>query len=261
MTGTASAGVSTASAARAALSPIPFGRLLRAEARKLADTRGAAVLWAVMLAVAVAGIAARGVQDGPALYTLAGTAGIGFGTLLPVLAVLTVTAEWSHRTALTTFTLEPRRGRVMAAKFLPPLLAGALAPLFATLVAVPVTAVTAAMTGAPADWRIPVAALLGWTAASAVLVAQGLAAGTLLLNAPAAIVFCLASPMVWSLVGGLGAAGAALAGWLDLNATTDPLLSGHLSGGDAARLAVSLLAWIMAPMAAGLVRVRRKEVR
>jgi hypothetical protein len=30
--------------------------------------------------------------------------------------MLTMTAEWSQRTALTTFTLEPRRDRVLAAK-------------------------------------------------------------------------------------------------------------------------------------------------
>jgi hypothetical protein len=30
--------------------------------------------------------------------------------------MLTMTAEWSQRTALTTFALEPRRGRVLAAK-------------------------------------------------------------------------------------------------------------------------------------------------
>ncbi len=39
-----------------------------------------------------------------------------------MLGILTVTGEWSHRTALTTFTLEPRRSRVLLAKCLPPLL-------------------------------------------------------------------------------------------------------------------------------------------
>jgi ABC-2 type transport system permease protein len=32
--------------------------------------------------------------------------------------MLAMTAEWSQRTAMTTFTQEPRRGRVLAAKIL-----------------------------------------------------------------------------------------------------------------------------------------------
>src|SRR6202000_540887 len=37
--------------------------------------------------------------------------------LLPALAILVVTSEWSQRTVLVTFTLVPDRGRVLRAKF------------------------------------------------------------------------------------------------------------------------------------------------
>jgi ABC-2 type transport system permease protein len=43
-------------------------------------------------------------------------AGIGATRLLPVVLMLAMTAEWSQRTAMSTFTQEPRRGRVLAAK-------------------------------------------------------------------------------------------------------------------------------------------------
>ena len=36
------------------------------------------------------------------------------GILLPVLGVLSITSEWSQRTAMVTFTLEPSRMRVVA---------------------------------------------------------------------------------------------------------------------------------------------------
>ncbi len=36
--------------------------------------------------------------------------------LLPVVAILSVTGEWSQRAGLTTFTLVPHRGRVIRAK-------------------------------------------------------------------------------------------------------------------------------------------------
>ena len=45
-------------------------------------------------------------------------AALGLSRLLPIAVMVTMTAEWSQRTALTTFTLEPRRGRVLAAKVL-----------------------------------------------------------------------------------------------------------------------------------------------
>ena len=43
-------------------------------------------------------------------------AAIGFPmtVILPIIAILSVTSEWSQRTGLTTFTLVPHRGRVIA---------------------------------------------------------------------------------------------------------------------------------------------------
>ncbi|GGK73665.1 hypothetical protein Ppa06_34720 [Planomonospora parontospora subsp. parontospora] len=253
MTATATPGMTAA--------PTPFHRLLAVEARKLVDTRSGKALVLVLAGLVPAAVAARGAVSGPELQALVNAAGIGPGTLLPVLGILTVTGEWSHRTALTTFTLEPRRGRVLAAKFLPALAAAVAACVLAVLAAVPATAVTAAVQGVPAVWEVDPAALLGWAGVQVLMVAEGLGMGVLLLNAPAAIVICLASPMVWAVVGRLGSAGATLAEWFDLNTTTGPLMSGDLSGGGAARLAVSVLVWIAVPMAAGAVRVIRGEVR
>ena len=36
--------------------------------------------------------------------------------ILPIIAILSVTGEWSQRSGLTTFTLVPHRGRVIPAK-------------------------------------------------------------------------------------------------------------------------------------------------
>ena len=50
------------------------------------------------------------------------TLAIGFpmSVILPIIAVLSVTAEWSQRSGLATFTLVPHRGRVLLAKASPP---------------------------------------------------------------------------------------------------------------------------------------------
>ncbi|WP_433429125.1 hypothetical protein [Nonomuraea sp. CA-141351] len=237
-----------------------FMTLVRVETRKLFDTRSSKILTAILVTVGVGSVVARGLVSGPHFFTLAGTAGIGFGTLLPVLAILTMTGEWSHRTALTTFTLEPRRGRVLAAKCVPPLAAAVAACLLAMLVAAPVTAAVAAAQGVPATWQVAPHTVLGWVAAMVILTAEGLAMGLLLLNAPAAIVIYLSTPILWSAIGRLGRAGEVLAGWLDLNSTTNPLTNGDFSGGDLARLATSALAWIGIPMAVGVLRVSRKDI-
>ncbi|WP_214317856.1 hypothetical protein [Nonomuraea sediminis] len=239
---------------------IPFHRLLSAEARKLFDTRSGKIMTVVLIALTLASIVARGAVSGPRLYTLIETAGIGFGTLLPVIGILTVTGEWSHRTALTTFTLEPRRLRVLAAKCLPPLLTAVAGSLLAMMIAVPVTAAVAGVQDVPANWEVAPAALLGWTTTNVLAVAMGLSVGMLLLNAPAAIVICLAAPMLWTVVARLSATGEVLAEWLDLGTTAAPLMSGDLSGTQAARLTVSVIFSIAIPMTLGVLRVIRKEM-
>ncbi|MFC5825986.1 ABC transporter permease [Nonomuraea insulae] len=240
---------------------IPFRRLLLVEARKLVDTRGGVILTGVLVFVSAALVVGRGVVVGPPkLLTLASTASIGLGYLLPVLAILTVTAEWSHRTALTTFTLEPRRGRVVAAKSLSALAATVLACLFSLLIAVPATAISAAVLGEEPTWQLAPQAFLGWIAVLLIMTAEGLALGLLLLNAPAAIVICLVNTMVWPFVRLFGDLGKTLADWVDLGGNTDVLFSGDWTGDAPARLAVSGLVWVVVPMAAGLARVLRAEV-
>ncbi|MFG1694978.1 ABC transporter permease [Nonomuraea sp. NPDC049309] len=239
----------------------PFGTLLRVETRKLVDTRTSRIMTAVLVVVALALVVGRGVVTQAAdLFTLAGTAGTAFAILLPVLGILSITGEWHHRTALTTFTLEPRRARVLVAKCVPVLVAAALACVLAVLVALPTTAVAASLAGVEAAWRLEPYELLGWMATMVLVTAQGLALGLMMLNAPAAIVIYLVNPMVWSFVGQLGEGGKAMAQWLDLNSTSGVLTSGDVTGGGLARLAVSVTAWIVVPAAVGMLRVLRSDV-
>lgn len=240
--------------------PIPFRRLLAVETRKLFDTRTGMVMTALLLAMTVGSIVVRGIVSGPQLQSLINTAGIGYGTLLPVLGILTVTSEWSHRTALTTFALEPRRWRVVAAKCLPPLVTAVAASGFAMLVAVPATAVVAQVQDVPATWEVSPTALLGWTGTNVLVVAMGLAVGMLVLNAPAAIVICLSTTVLWSVVSRLGGTGKALADWMDLNTNSSILTAGDITGGEVARLATSMVLWILLPAAIGFVRAIRREV-
>jgi hypothetical protein len=95
--------------------------MLRVETRKQIDTRGGRALLAMILAFVVIITAWYGIDppDGtirfnqfapPALQILV--------MFVPVIAMLAMTVEWTQRTALTTFTLAPRRLPVIAAKYL-----------------------------------------------------------------------------------------------------------------------------------------------
>ena len=50
--------------------------------------------------------------------TFAAAIGVPMTLVLPIIAILSVTGEWSQRSGLTTFTLVPHRGRVIRAKAL-----------------------------------------------------------------------------------------------------------------------------------------------
>ena len=116
---------------------IPFSRLLQVEFRKSWDTRasfwllfciGAIVLIAELIAAIVTGV--QDVKD-VEFGTFATVAGFISQLLLPVLGIMLVTSEWSQRTAMVTFSLEPRRGRVVEAKMIVGLIWTALTVAFA----------------------------------------------------------------------------------------------------------------------------------
>jgi hypothetical protein len=134
-----------------AAATIPFGRLLWAECRKATGT------WAAL----------------------------GLSRLLPIALMLTMTSEWSQRTALTTFTLEPRRGRVLAAKLTAGMAVTAVGGCLASGIAQAGLAVAAAAGRHPGDgWSGPELAGIAVSccspaASAAIWIALPLAIGTI----------------------------------------------------------------------------------
>ncbi|MGC4894626.1 ABC transporter permease [Micromonospora sp. DT31] len=237
-------------------------RLTEVELRKLADTRaGRWLLIAIGLIAAVIVVVQLFVLDGrdqtftafftPSLFPV--------GLLLPVLGILSITSEWSQRTALTTFALVPRRERVIVAKLAAVVLA-ALASVLVSLAVAAAGTVAATATGGAGTWAfdwqlLPHAAV--FQVASALM---GAAFGLLLLNTPLAIVTYLLLPTVWSLLAAMIEGLRAAARWLDTSYTMEPLLGTELSAGQWGRLGVSLAVWVLLPLAAGLLRTLRREV-
>jgi ABC-2 type transport system permease protein len=241
---------------------ISLARLTRVELRKLADTRSG--LWLLI----VIGLAAAGT----AAILLAAAPGedqtfrdfLTFGllpasVLLPVLGILSMTSEWSQRTALTTFALTPARGRVVAAK----LIAAVLIAVAATVAAALLSAVAnliALRTGGDGSWHITAGQAGRQLLSQVIFVLMGAGFGALLMTPPLAIVLYFALPTAWSVLGQMVKRLGDAAGWLDLNVTTVPLSEPAMSSGEWARLGVSCAVWVILPLVLGTVRVLRREV-
>ncbi|MCU1537455.1 MAG: hypothetical protein JWP82_1806 [Humibacillus sp.] len=241
----------------------PFTRLVHVELRKMLDTR--AGRW---LLIGIAGVIAvaltitffdNGGQHSYGLYLQATT--VPMALILPVVGILAVTSEWSQRTGLVTFGLEPRRARVGWAKTVAALLIGVAA--FATSLALAGLAHQGAVTfrGITPDWSVGGLVLLGAGGYLLLGMAQGLAFGMLLKNTPAAIVLFYVLPTAWTILGAMVSWLRDAAVWLDLNQTMQPLFEGSLTGAQWAHLATSVALWVVLPLTVGLWRLTRSEVK
>lgn len=240
-----------------------LGRLVRVELRKATDTRSGR--WLLVGTTAVAALVAvlGGLLGNDADRTLGDLFALQLLPLtvfLPVVGILTATGEWSQRTALTTFALVPRRGRVVAAKLLAALVLG-LGALLVAFAFCCVGAALASASGAPDAW-----------AASGVVVAQGflalvvsvvwaMAFGLVLASPPAAIVAYFTLPIAFSVVGGLISGLDDAWAWLDPNQWLQKLPSETLAGGDWLRFAVTCVLWIALPLLVGVQSTLRREVK
>ena len=74
--------------------------------------------------------------------------------LLPVLAILSVTGEWSQRAGLTTFTLVPHRGRVIRAKIAVTVLVGLASMALALGIGAVGNIVGTALMGVDTVWNL-----------------------------------------------------------------------------------------------------------
>jgi ABC-2 type transport system permease protein len=108
--------------ARAANPPIraiPLSRVTSVELRKMFDTRSGFWLMAsigIAALVATVAVILFAPDDRLRYSTFAAAIGFPMAVILPIIAVLAVTSEWSQRSGLTTFTLIPHRGQVLLAK-------------------------------------------------------------------------------------------------------------------------------------------------
>lgn len=242
--------------------PVPIGRLTGVELRKLADTR--AGMW-LLIVIALASVATGVIllfaagDEAQTFSEFFSFAQLPAGVLLPVLGILSMTSEWSQRTALTTFALVPQRGRVLTAKLLAAVTIAVLAAA-STLVFAAAFNLIGAATGGDGSWSIGWQLILQCVLLQVLYVLMGSAFGGLLMNTPLAIVGFFALPMVWTILGSVISSLQKAAAWLDINLTTGPLAEHALTSGEWAKLGVSAAIWVLVPLVAGAFRMLRREV-
>ena len=122
-------------------------------------------------------------------WTSSGIAGFVLGYFLPILIIMLVTSESSQRNGLVTFTLEPRRSRVVIAKLLAGLLLAAVRHGAGGADGGDRHASSAACDGGTPDWALDGNLIFnGFVLANVIGVFVGFAIAMLLMNTPAAIV-------------------------------------------------------------------------
>jgi ABC-2 type transport system permease protein len=245
--------------------PVPFSRLTSVELRKMADTK--AGLWLLGLIVGITAVFMVifffvADADDRTFANFIGIASTPQGFLLPVLGILLVTSEWSQRTAMVTFALEPSRPRVILAKVVAAVVVG----IGAFVAAVAIGALCTLVGGSDGGFDgLQASVFLLFFGLQVLSVLQGLAYGLILLNTPAAIVaffvLPIASSIIFNLVSGLRDS----APWLDLGTAQQPLFDAatglELTGEQYAQLGTTALIWIVLPFVVGWFRVMRAELK
>lgn len=247
---------------------VPLPRIVAVELRKSFDTR--AGFW-LLASIGLAALLTTGavIAWAPASefsysqFTLA--IGVPMSVILPIIAVLSVTAEWSQRTGLATFTLVPHRGRVLLAKAL----AAALVALAATAVAFAVGAlgnvVGTSTAGIDTVWDQGLVDVGYFALANTLLLLVGFTLGALIRNSPGAIVaymvYAFVAPGLLAFLAFSQAWFSDARPWVDPKFNQDALLQGAFTAQDWTHLAVTTIVWLLLPLAVAVVNLLRSEVK
>ncbi len=254
--------------ARRTVAPVPFRRIVAVEVRKMFDTRAgfwllASIVITSLLATAAVVLFAPEKEQ---TYSTFGTA-IGFpmSVILPMVAILLVTGEYSQRTALTTYTLVPSRGRVVTAKLLSAVGVGVVSMLVAFVVGALGNVVGTALAGVDQVWDMNAADMLGVIAGNVLGLLVGFMLGVLFRSSAAAIVgyfvFTLLLPGLSGALAGAQGWYRDVQPWVDFEYARSALFNGEFGATYMAHLGVAAAIWLVVPLAIGLRMVLRSEVK
>ena len=258
-----------AASVRRTAQPIPATRLVKVELRKMFNTRSG--FWMLISIGALSPISAGsllvlGLNSDVTYQNFVRASGFPMSVILPIIAILAVTGEWSQRSGLTTFTLVPSRGRVIGAKAIATLLVGLGAVSVAFAVGALGNVAGSALAGVDTAWDISLSMALQMVLYNLAGMAFGFALGVVLRNSAAAIVgyfvASLVMPGILALLAQVRSWFEDLQPWIDWNYTQVELFEGATNTGEEwAMLGSTTMIWIVIPLVVGLLSLRRSEVK
>ncbi|WP_410789073.1 ABC transporter permease [Kribbella sp. C-35] len=238
-----------------------FLKLVTIELRKSVNTRSGRVLIAAIVVLAIAALTWQmtHLPKGAAGFDgFLGAASTGAMLLLPVIGIMAMTSEWTQRTALTTFTLSPRRVRVQLAKFVSAVVLSVVVMTVVVALALASTALAGGITDHAASYAGLGGQLAGAYLTVALNVVMGAAFGAVIPQTAVALLAFFIAPTAWAL------AGPALfkdnANWLDVFGALGRIAERDLHGMVPETL-VSVGVWIVLPTVLGLWASSRREVK
>jgi len=255
-------------AARPTPSRVPLTRVIEVETRKMFDTRSG--FW-LMMSIGIAAVLATGAvilfaPDKELTYnTFAAAIGFPMSVILPMIAILSVTSEWSQRSGLTTFTLVPHRGRVITAKAVAALAVGVVSIPLAFAVGALGNVLGTTIAGTDLVWNVSVVDGLYIVLGNVLGMAVGFMLGVLIRNSAGAIVAYFVFTLLLPTISGVLAANQSwyrhLQPWVDFNYAQGAVFDGGLTGTQWAHLATAGAIWLLLPLLVGLALVMRTEVK
>ena len=255
-------------AGRVSPDPIPLIRIVGVELRKSFDTR--AGMW-LLASIGIVSLLTTGmvIAFGPeqeltySTFTLA--IGYPMSVILPLIAILSVTAEWSQRSGLTTFTLVPHRGRVVLAKAVGLVAVTALAMPVVFAVGALGNLTGSAVHGTEAAWDQSVSDLLYFFLANTLLLLVGFMLGVLIRASTGAIVayfiYAFVAPTLLTFLALSQRWFRDLQPWVDPNYSQDALFRGGFGAQQWAQLGLTSAVWLLLPLAVGVMTLLRSEVK
>jgi ABC-2 type transport system permease protein len=257
-----------ARAARPVPAPIPLSRIASVELRKSFDTRSGFWLMAgigISAVIATAAVILFAPNDQLTYDSFGAAIGVPLSILLPVVAILSVTSEWSQRSGLTTFTLVPHRSRIVLAKGLVAVAIGAVSMTVALGIGAVGNIVGSNIAGVPTVWDDGAGFLANVVLFNVLGMLVGFMLGLLMRNSAAAIVayfvYSFVLPTLSMLLAETQQWFHDLQPWVDFNFAQSALTNDTLTGEQWAQLGVTGLVWLVIPLAIGIRLVLRSEVK
>jgi ABC-2 type transport system permease protein len=261
--------VDRAPRARALAAPVPLSRVTAVELRKMFDTRSGFWLMAsIVISSLTATIAVILFAPNHELtYSTFGKA-IAYPMLviLPMVALLSVTSEWTQRSGLSTFTLIPHRGKVIMAKAVASIFIAVISMVVALAIGALGNLVGTAITGTTVVWDVSLAESLYIVLGNVLGLITGFMLGVLIRSSPGAIVayfvYTFALAGLFEVLANSQTWFQDSRPWIDPNFAQAPLFmfDGAVTGEQWANIGFTGVFWLVIPLVVGLRRVLRTEV-